>query len=87
MDNSRVQQQTSVEIEIVILDEKERQTKSRETEQLFLEETACSTEDEIISKALGPKCSVISIRRQDMWTLKSSGWLNDQVRKFVLNIL
>ena len=96
MDNSRVQHQTSLEIDIVKLDGKERQAKSQVSEQPLLDETACSTEGEMISKALGPgspeeelsKCFSISIRRQDIWTLKCSGWLNDQVRKlFDLNTL
>ena len=45
----------------------------------------------MISKALGPgppeeelsRCCTISIKREDMWTLKMSGWLNDQVRKIM----
>jgi len=53
---------------------------------------SCSAEDDdMISKALGPgppeeelsKCCTISIRREYMWTLKMSGWLNVQVRKII----
>ena len=91
----RNQQPTSEEVQIVGLDEREKQPCSYkspviETPSLQLEETVYSSdEDNMISKALGSgspeeelsKCCTISIRRQDMWTLKNSEWLNDQVSK------
>ena len=46
----------------------------------------------MISEALGPgpaeeelsRCCTITLTRHDFWTLKDTGWLNDQVRLFVM---
>lgn len=83
------QQKASVEMDIVGLDEPSN-CKTEIMETLSLKETV-SFEDEMISAALGAgspeeelsRCCGMSIRRQDIWTLKDAGWLNDQVRKCV----
>ena len=84
---------TSVEMDIVGLDDRETQPSNCKTEimeKLSLKETV-SFEDEMISAAKGAgspeeelsRCCGMSIRRQDIWALKDAGWLNDQVRKCV----
>ena len=90
---SNLCQHASVDMDIES-DKEETQANSHAKDQVTETRVffSCSAEDDdMISKALGPgppeeelsRCCTISIRREDMWTLKMSGWLNDQVRKIM----
>ena len=94
---SHKHQQTSAEVDIVEMDEKDTLAGSHDrndvTEMdISFEQKAHSTDDDMISEALGPgpaeeelsRCCTITLTRHDFWTLKDTGWLNDQVRLFVV---
>ena len=91
---SNVCQHASEDMDIIEYDKEETQANGHAQDQVTETRVFFSwsaEDDDMISKALGPgppeeelsRCCTISIRREDMWTLKMSGWLNDQVRKII----